>query len=293
MPSYRESSKKLQSLRSMRRVTRTMKLVAAGHLRRAQTALVQADRVFADLRTMAAHLGPAAGLPCTLAHPGADGGNALLLVISANRGLCGAFNNNIVRAAGAWAESGRGRWRNIRASFVGRKAHAALRDRIEVRRLHEDLASRPEFADALRIGLELCALFQAGMYSEIHIAYTRFQSAMTCEAVVERLLPADPAALGGGQAPAPDGPAVLLEPDPQTLAERLMAKAIHLTIYRAMCHSHASECGSRMVAMDGATNNIDKLATRTTLLRNTARQAAITRELVEIVAGAESLKGSG
>lgn len=293
MPSYRESSKKLQSLRSMRRVTRTMKMVAAGHLRRAQATLAQADRVFADLRTMAAHVGPVAGLPCTLTRPGAEGGNALLLVVSSNRGLCGAFNNNIVRAAAAWAEAGQGHWRNIRASFVGRKAHAALKDRIEVRRLHEDLATRPEFADALRIGLELCALFQAGMYSEIHIAYTRFQSAMTCEAVVERLLPADPAALGGGPAPAPTGPEITLEPDPKTLAERLMAKAVHLTIYRALCHSHASECGSRMVAMDGATNNIDKLATRTTLLRNTARQAAITRELVEIVAGAESLKGSG
>jgi F-type H+-transporting ATPase subunit gamma len=293
MPSYRESSKKLQSLRSMRRVTRTMKMVAAGHLRRAQTTLAQADRVFADLRTMATHVGPVAGLPCTLARPGEAGGNALLLVISSNRGLCGAFNNNLVRTAEAWIDAGRGHWRNIRASFVGRKAHAALRDKVEVRRLHEDLAARPEFADALRIGLELCALFQAGMYSEIRIAYTRFQSAMSCEAVVERLLPADPAALGGTPPSADSATSYLLEPDPQSLAERLMAKAIHLAIYRAMCHSHASECGSRMVAMDGATNNIDKLTIRTTLLRNTARQAAITRELVEIVAGAESLKGSG
>lgn len=293
MPTYREASRKLQSLRSMRRVTRTMKMVSAGHLRRAQAALARADRVFDDLRAMAAEIGPVAGLPCTLTRPGEAGGNALLLVVSANRGLCGGFNNNVVRAAGAWIDAGRGRWRNIRASFVGKKAHAAMRGRVEIRRLHEDVAARPEFADALRIGLELCALFQAGMYSEIHIVYTRFRSAMACEAVVERLLPADPAALGGGPAAEARGVSPLLEPDPQTLAERLMAKAVHLTIYRALCHSHASECGSRMVAMDGATTNIDKLTTRTTLMRNTARQAAITRELVEIVAGAETLKGSG
>ncbi len=293
MASYREASKKLQSLRSMRRVTRTMKMVSAGHLRRAQETLARANRVFDDLRGMAAHVGPVGDLPCMLTQPGETGGNALLLVIGANRGLCGGFNNNIVRAALSWIDEGRERWRNVRASFVGRKPYMALRNRVEVRRLHEDLASRPEFADALRIGLELCALFQAGMYSEIHIAYTRFRSAMACEAVVERLLPADPAALGGGQADGAKGMTILLEPDPHTLAERLMAKAVHLTIYRAMCHSHASECGSRMVAMDGATTNIDKLTTRTTLLRNTARQAAITRELVEIVAGAETLKGAG
>jgi F-type H+-transporting ATPase subunit gamma len=293
MPTYREASRKLQSLRSMRRVTRTMKMVAAGHLRRAQETLVRAERVFADLRALAAQVGPATGLPCLLTRPGEAGGNALLLVLSANRGLCGAFNHNVVRAADAWIDDGRGRWRNVRASFVGKKAHEELRGRVEVRRLHEDLAARPAFADALRIGLELCALFQAGMYSEIHIAYTRFRSAMSCEAVVERLLPADPAVLGGGPAPGDAVPPPLLEPDLPTLAERLMAKAVHMTIYRAMCHSHASECASRMVAMDAATTNIDKLTTRTTLLRNTARQAAITRELIEIVAGAEALKGAG
>ena len=293
MATYREYNKKIQSLRSMRRVTRTMKMVAAGHLRRAQESLARADRSFEDLRTIAAQLGPMPDLPCALARAGEAGGNVLLLVISANRGLCGGFNNNVVRAVEDWMSARRGQWRNIRASFVGRKAHTALRHRIEVRRFHDDLAPRPEFSDALRIGLELCALFQAGMYAEIHVVYTRFRSAMTHEPIVERLLPANPALLGGVGPGAGGRRTPVLEPDPQTLAERLIAKAIYLTIYRAMCHSHASECGARMVAMDGATSNIDKLNTRYTLLRNTARQAAITRELVEIVAGAEALKGAG
>lgn len=294
MPSFREYTKKLQSLRSMRRVTRTMKMVAAGHLRRAQAALAHARLYRDELRDIAGAVAAAARDADSLrgAAPG-DLPNVLLVVITSDRGLCGGFNHNVVRRVDEWIREHQPRCRKLRASFIGQRGHAALRHRIEVRRVHDDVATPPDSSDALRIGLELCGLFRAGKYHEIHMAYTRFYSPMRHEAVIERLLPFDrpsaPEAATGGKPARPVS--FLMEPDPATLATRLMSVCVRFHLYDALLNSAASEHGARMLAMDSATGNIDKLSTRYTLLRNTARQAAITRELIEIVSGAEALKG--
>ena len=290
MPSFREYNKKLQSLRSMRRVTRTMKMVAAGHLRRAQSALARAERYGHALRDTAAWaFAGAERVRPALATAAAGPPNVLLVVVTSDRGLCGGFNHGVARKVEAWIGEHRGAFRLLRASFIGRRGHVELRHSLEVRRVHDDLDAPPDASDALRISLELCALFRTGKYQQIHVAYTKFVSAMRHEALIEQLLPSVPPKLPPGDAGARKG---LLEPDTETLANRVLARYVHFQVFRALLHSAASEHSARMLAMDSATGNVDKLATRYTLLRNTARQAAITRELIEIVSGAETLKGA-
>ena len=289
MPSFREFNTKLQSLKGMRRVTRTMKMVAAGKLRRAQEALVRAEQCRTTLHRLLAILPEAlhtSGQPlmAQAKHPR----SALILVLTSDRGLCGGFNNNVARMVEDWVADNHAIWPRLQASFVGRKGYGLLKKEVDVRRFHQDIGPQPEFTDALRVGLELTAAFRADQYQEVYIAYTRFLGALNYEATIDRLLPVELP-----PAPLHEGPAVsyMIEPGEQVLADRLLAQCVHFKIFHAMLQSSAAEFGARMMAMESATSNIDKLRNRYTLLRNTARQGAITRELIEIVAGAESLKG--
>ncbi len=292
MATFREFNVKLASLRSMRRITRTMRMVAAGHLRRTQEAFAHSTAYRDALRSILAEAAPAAPRPPPPDAPVRTSRNALLLVLSSDRGLCGGFSGRLVEGVADWLEANRGRWRILRAAFWGRKAWRALRTRVETRGHYPGLPSPPEFDDAVRIGIEIDELFKSGKYAEIHLAYTRFRNVTAQEVTVERLLPFVP------PAHAPERPRAgttdlrekVYEPSREILAERLVMQCVRFHIYQAMLQSAASEHGARMMAMESATSNIDKLSAQYTLLRNTARQAAITRELNEIVSGAEALK---
>ena len=287
MPAYREFNRKIASLRSMRRITRTMKMVSAGHLRRAQGAIAKAGDYQQALQQWIGRVG--APPPAPLSKKNHN--QALILVISSNRGLCGGYNARLSRAVLAWFAQEQGNGKSIRAAYIGNRAAALLKGKIPLRRVYADIASPPRIDDAIRIGTELDTLFQSMKFGRIYIAYTHFVSALNSQPVVETLLPFAPPA---ASAPEPQGlrpRRIPMEPEASMVAPYLWSQCVHYHVFRAMLESAAAEQAARMMAMDVATTNIDKLIATTVQMRDTARQAAITRELIEIVSGAESLAG--
>lgn len=287
MPAYREFNRKIASLRSMRRITRTMKMVSAGHLRRAQGAIARAG----DYQRALRHWIEMAGAPPPAPAPKEGQSHALILVISSNRGLCGGYNARLSRAVLAWLAQEQSSWKSVRAAYIGNRAANVLKGKVPMRRIYTDVTMPPRIEDAVRIGTELDTLFHSRKFGHIFLAYTQFVSAMNCRPVVEPLLPfalpAAPATEQKGAAPR----RLLMEPEPSIVAPYLWSQCVHYHVFRAMLESSASEYAARMMAMDVATTNIDKLISSTVQLRDTARQASITRELIEIVSGAESLAG--
>ena len=288
MQNFREYNKKLASLRNMQRVTSTMKMVSATKLRRAQEAQKHATAYTAELSRMVERLAQATQISHPLLTARSPVRNALLVVITSDRGLCGGFNNRLQREVSHWLDTNRDVFRRVRVSFCGRRGHEFFKDKVEVRSVYEGVVARPDFASASGIGAELRKLFLAARYDEVYLAYNRFKSAMVQVPVVERLLP-----LANERKPvAESGPLAfyLFEPVEAELLGLLLEKTVNFRVFFALLENAAGEHGARMTAMDNATNNIEDLTEHYTLLRNQARQASITTELVEIISGAEALK---
>jgi F-type H+-transporting ATPase subunit gamma len=287
MPSYREYNVRLASMGGMRRVTSTMKMVAASHLYRAQAELRRSEaygsklaRLLQDVRQ------PEQRGHRLLAEP-AGPRNALLLVIASNRGLCGAFNANVARAAKRWIEAEKGRFKILRAAFVGRKGHGMLRRDIEMRGEEPlPMAAHPIIADSLRISRGISRDFLSGRYDEVYLVHNRFVSSLVSRTEVTRVLPVGIPPLPAGAHPAAPR---LREPDSDLLLEQILLLGFDFSVFEAMLHSVTCEHAARVVAMDNATTNLHRLEAEFTLLRNRARQASITKELAEIVGGAEAL----
>jgi F-type H+-transporting ATPase subunit gamma len=289
MANYRKFNAKLASLRNMRRVTKTMKMVSATKLRKAQAAEDRASRFAARVREVAANFlgSPDVGTH-PLVRPRTPLHNGLLLVISADKGLCAGFNSNLIREVTRWIGENKHRFRRLRVSFCGRRAFTALRDQVEVRNVFEGIVARPTFAGAVRMGADLTGAFRARRYDEVHMAYNLFKNAATQEPVVVRLLPVAEDVLPKAASSAKAD--YIFDPGVGELLDMFLAKMVHFSIYGALLHNAAGEHGARMTAMENATTNIDNLSLLYTKRRNQARQASITGELIEIISGAEALK---
>jgi F-type H+-transporting ATPase subunit gamma len=289
MPTLKEYDVKLTRLRSTRKMTKTMQLVSANKLRRAQEAQknagIYAERFNGILTRLAAAADPGSH-PLLRAHRQVR--NILVVVFTSDRGLCGGFNNNLIRKAASWCRQA-APTRHVEVSCSGRRGFAFFRNRADIRRYYEEAAARPVFAHARQIGADVQTAFLTGGADEVHLAYNAFKGVMSQTPVIERLLPLDPAALPAGTAPS-DPERWLYEPVRPALLQALLPRLVNLRIFLAMLNTAAGEHGARMTAMDHATTNADSLIERLTLLRNRARQAHITTELIEIVAGAEALK---
>ena len=290
MPSFRDFQIKLNGLQTMRRVTRTMKMVAATRLYQAQAALHQSASYGAAL---------AAAWAAIRSRPTPDDSrmlgtrvrvrNGLLLICTSDRGLCGSANAAILHAVERWLDENRPRFSILRASFCGKRGWQYFRNRIEVRSHYEGAVARPDPAIARRIGQDLCATFLAGRYDEVTLFYNRFFTPAYQEATVQRLLPMGPESLGPAAPPAALPSDAVCEPSGVAMTERLLRQLVRFRVYEALLHNAASEHGARMAAMENATSNIDRLIEDTRLERNRRRQSAITREISEIVSGAEAL----
>jgi F-type H+-transporting ATPase subunit gamma len=288
MANFRQYDKKISGLRSMQRVTKTMKMVAATKLQRAQQAQKTAGVYNAQLGRLVERLAAAAPASHPLLTTRSPARNALLLVITSDKGLCGGFNNRLIRGVEQWLADHRESFHRVRVSFCGKRGYEALRRQVEVRSFYDEVAAKPGFADASAIGAELRKVFLAGRYDEVYLAYNQFKSALTQIPTIDRLLPLVPA-----RAPAAAHAMVadyLFEPTGPELLGLLLEKTVNFRVFHALLENAAGEHGARMTAMDSATNNIETLTDRYTLLKNQARQAAITTELVEIISGAEALK---
>ncbi len=286
MPTYREYNARLDSMGGMRRVTSTMKMVAASHLHRAQADLRRAEpygRELAALLTGAQN--PEFRRLRLLAEP-VEPKNGLLVVVTSNRGLCGAFNANVIRAARRWIDAERPRFHILRASYLGRKGQLGLRKEIEMRGAEPfPMPAHPAANEAWQFARRIHDDFREGRYDEVHLVFNRFVSPMVSRTELDRLLPVRlPPPPAGTRAAAP-----LCEPCGTPLLERILQQWLAFRLFEAMLHSVAGEHAARVIAMENSTTNLRRLESELTLLRNRARQAAITKELAEIVGGAEAL----
>jgi F-type H+-transporting ATPase subunit gamma len=289
MANLKALRKRISSVRSTQQITKAMKMVSAAKLRRAQDAAIAARPYAEKLSELLSSV--AAGVPSDT-HPllrsADERGRTHLLLITGDRGLCGAYNATLIRQAeGFFAKNAS---TEVSLSIVGKKGAEHFRRR------GRDIAGSwtqigtPSIELAREIGSQLTERIQSGEVDRIILLYSAFRSALTQIPTLEPLLPVEPQASEGddqGTAPAE----YLTEPNAASVLDRLLPQYVEVRVYHALLEAAASEHGSRMTAMDSATSNASEMIFRLTLQMNRARQAAITTELMEIVGGAEALKG--
>ena len=287
MPSLIDIRRRVRAVKSTQQITKAMKMVAASKLRRAQERVVNA-RPFAQkmlrvLNSLASRVETTAHP--LLAQPGADAaGRTLLIVITADKGLAGSFNTNVIKNASQFLTASAGR--QVAIGLVGRKGRDFFRRRgFDVRYEDVGLFASLKFAHAQAVARRAIEEFIEGRVSSVYLVYNEFKSVMTQRVVIERLLPI--ARLEGEDA----GPQVdyLYEPGPEQILSQIIPQHVEMQIYRALLESAAAEHAARMTAMDAATRNASDMIDALTLYMNKVRQAAITREIIEVVSGAAAL----
>jgi len=292
MPSLKALRMRINSVKSTQKITSAMKMVAASKLRRAQQqaemARPYALRMQRMLNTLAASVADQPNAPMMLAGTGKDQVH-LLIAVTADRGLAGAFNSSIGRAARTKARALEAQGRTVKILAVGRRGRDYLRREL-ASRITGDISyagkRRIEYTDASELAERITSMLLAGEFDVATLIYNRFQSVISQVVTEQQLIPAPPADTAGT-----DGSAALpeFEPDEETILTRLLPQALAVQIYTALLESAAGEHGARMTAMDNATRNAGDMIKRLTLNYNRARQANITRELIEIISGAEAL----
>ncbi len=310
MASLKALKMRIGSVKSTQKITKAMKMVAAAKLRRAQEAAVAgrpyAERLEAVMSSLAAKVTVSESSPKLLAGTGKDQVH-LIVVATSERGLAGAFNTNIVRAARAKAVELEAAGKTVRFYLAGKKGRV-LRRFYPKQILHDQEVGHIKnvvFTDAQIVATDLIARFEAGEYDVAHLFFAKFRSALVQEPTGIQIIPvplsADLGTVSGANLSAKTAvsetvpksaaapAAVEYEPDEETILADLLPRNVAIQIFRAMLENAASEQGSRMTAMDNATRNAGDMINKLTVLYNRTRQAAITTELIEIIAGAEAL----
>jgi F-type H+-transporting ATPase subunit gamma len=297
MASLKDLRGRINSVKSTRKITQAMKMVAAAKLRRAQ-AQAEAARPYAErMERMLASLGAAVagtpGAPRMLVGTGGEGVH-LLVVVTADRGLAGPFNTNVSRVARNAVRRLESEGRTVRILAVGRKGASFLRREFASRFVGEVTflgKKRIEFADAEEVAQRIVGLLEDGAFDVCTLVYNRFRSVISQVATEQRLIPA-PLPEGGGAEAAPPGGAQAMheyEPAEEEILATLLPRNLAIQIYRALLENNAGFYGSQMTAMDNATRNAGEMIDRLTLNYNRTRQANITKELIEIISGAEAV----
>jgi F-type H+-transporting ATPase subunit gamma len=288
MPSLKDLKTRITSVKSTRKITKAMQMVAAAKLRRAQDA-AEASRPYTE-RFNAVMAGLAAGAqgspaaPRLLAGTGRDQTH-LLIVMTSERGLCGAFNSAIARLARVEAQRLLREGREVRIITVGKKGRDALRRDLGDRFVaHVDLSAekRMGYAVGARIARDVIARFDAGEFDVATIFYNRFESVISQVPTARQVIPATFEATG-------ESPLYDYEPSEEGILADLLPRGVATQVFAALLENGASEQGARMSAMDNATRNAGDMIDRLTIQYNRTRQAAITTELIEIIAGAEAV----
>ena len=291
MPSLIDLRRRVRAVKNTQQITKAMKMVAASKLRRAQERTQQA-RPFATqmhrvLNSLASRVDPSA-------HPLLDdrstpkaGGKVLLFVITADRGLCGSFNTNVIKSSGQFITETPGR--HVSLGLVGRRGRDYYARRgFEVRYEQINLFAKVNFEDARQIAKAAMDAFLGEQVDSVYLVYNEFKSVMVQRVVVDKLLP-----IPRTEIQASEGTAVatdyLYEPDPEQLFQHLIPTHVEVQVYRALLESNAAFFAAQMTAMDAATKNSGEMIESLTLYMNKVRQAAITREIIEVVSGAQAL----
>ncbi|MCK5539844.1 MAG: ATP synthase F1 subunit gamma [Deltaproteobacteria bacterium] len=285
MANLKDIRKRISSVKSTQQITKAMKMVAASKLKKAQESVVQARPYAAKMSDVLASL-------AVRVEPGKhpllqrrDEKNVELLVITSDRGLCGGFNTNVIKAANIFLNEKKEICEEVVLSVVGRKARDYYKRRNWEFKNEELNPGTTSFSQAESIARPVIDRYVEGEIDAVYVAYTEFKSAMTQNIVVKRLLPLEPKALAEDEIPVE----YIYEPSEDALLADIIPRYIYTQMFSMLLESIASEHGSRMTAMDSATNNASEMTAKLTLLYNRARQSAITTELMEIVSGAEAL----
>jgi F-type H+-transporting ATPase subunit gamma len=291
MASLRDIRKRIKAKKSMQQITKAMKMVAAAKLRRAQEAILAARPYARSLDHLIADLGARAESvqhPLLMQRPVK---RAELVVLTSDRGLAGGFNSNVIRRAQRFLLDNERTYESIRISTIGRKGNDYFKKRkVTLRRDYADLYSRVSYPAAANLAEELAGQFAAGEVDAVFLAYNEFISAISQKVSIVQLLPLTTAEPAAQTEPSDALVDFKYEPSQQAVLNRLIPQALAIRFYRALLESVASEHGARMSAMENATNNANEMISELTLYYNRTRQSVITKELVEIVSGAEALK---
>jgi F-type H+-transporting ATPase subunit gamma len=285
MATLKAIRRRVASVRNIQQITKAMKMISAARLRRAQEAAF-ASRPYAE--KLDAVLQNLASQGTALSHPlleAREEKNIDLLLLTSDRGLCGGFNTNLIRTAEAFIRGHAGQ--KVTVSFVGRKGFDYFKRRaFTLGEQHLNLSGKLPPTLAHEIGMRMSQKFSTGETDGVYVLYARFRSAVSQIPTTDKILPVTPKENTSGQASLE----YVYEPAPQELLVSLLTRYVDMLIYRAMLESVASEHGARMTAMENATTNAVEMIDRLTLDMNRARQAGITRELLEIVSTSEALK---
>jgi F-type H+-transporting ATPase subunit gamma len=291
MASQKEIKRRIRTVEKTQQITSAMRMVSAAKLRRAQDAIIAARPYAQQIWATMYEIGrrqPELTHPLLRVRP--EPKRLEVLVIASDRGLCGAFNANVLKAGAALLQERAGQYEQVFVSTIGRKAAEFVRRR---RPLEKSwlIGQGVDMGLVRDVAGYLAARYESGAVDEVILVGNEFVSALTQRPVVARLLPLVPEfsrvrtyAEDAGREP------FEIEPDPNRLLEALVPQALEFSIYRALLESQSGEHAARMTAMESATRNTEELIRNLTLQFNRARQAAITKELMEIVSGAEALK---
>jgi F-type H+-transporting ATPase subunit gamma len=294
MPSLKDLKTRIGSVKNTQKITKAMKMVAAAKLRRAKEQ-AEAARPYTEameqvLQSLVAHVESREGLPELLVGTGRDD-VVLLVVATADRGLCGGFNATIVKETKLQVAQLEQAGKQVKIFCVGKKGYEQLEYRYRnyiVGRLQEMYKTRPEYAHADKIALRVQELIVEYKVDRCIIIYNRFVSAISQQVVAQQLMPMEVHHDQVGEVIG-ENSLTLFEPAQETILHDLVPRNFSVQIYHALLENAASEQGARMTAMDNATRNAGDMIKRLTLQYNRSRQAAITKELIEIISGAEAL----
>ena len=314
MASAKELRKRIASTKNTKQTTKAMKMVSAAKLRRAQDAIA-AQRPYAKsvallISRLAAYINATAS--SDQVHPlmqkdrtpqlddsGRPNRKALVVVVTSDRGLCGPFNASVIKSAAKWVQANQGNYASIELGFVGRKGNEFFKSRFDkLGPYFSEITGKVTFMQAKKLGETLTQSYLDGKYDEIHVIYNEFVNAITQIVKNEQFLPLPDAANESGaaagseaaQSEAAELANFIIKPNPEALLAALLSKHFTIQAFRILLESQAGEHGARMNAMENATNNADDMIKALTLEYNKQRQAGITKELLEIIAGSESQK---
>lgn len=288
MPNLKKIRKRIASVKSTQKITRAMKMVAAARLRRAQERITQlrpyALQMLQVISSVSARAGDEEVHPLLARR---DPKRVMLVILTSDRGLAGAFNQNINRAAYNFVKDLEKQGKQVTLGTIGRKGYDYFRRRnADIRHRFTGIYDKLDLQKASQVGGVIIDEFISHELDAIYLIYNEFKSAISHKVVMEQLLPITPVEI-----PEKEGAIdFIYEPNKRSVLDALLPIYVNGEVFRALLESVASEHGARMTAMDNATNNAADMIDKLTLQLNRARQAAITKELIEIISGAESLE---
>ena len=292
MATLRDIRRRIRAVQNTSQITKAMKMVAAAKLRKAQGRMLElrpySDKIYQVLGNLSA-VSEAEAHPLLVKR---DPKAVEVVVLTSDRGLCGAYNANVLKAAAAFMKELNGRGLKVSVNAVGRKANDYYKRRdVALRRVLTGIAGKIDYTHAKNLAAEIMEGYTAGTFDEVYLVYNEFKNVVTQVVRTVKLLPFEPEQ---AVAPSPGATEALtpyiFEPEAADLYKVLIPKAVEIKVFRAMLESQTSEEASRMTAMENASKNAKEMIQRMTLVANKVRQAAITRELMDIVGGVEALK---